>query len=106
MPTPGWIRWVRSGSLAVIVVSLIALVRILPMNALVAELALQVDRLGVWGPLGFGLAYVLAALLFVPGSALMVAAGAVFGLGRGTVVISLASATAAGEADRLASGLC
>ena len=35
--------------------------------------------LGVWGPLGFGVIYALATVLFIPGSALTLAGGALFG---------------------------
>lgn len=40
--------------------------------------------LGVWGPLGFGVIYVLATVLFIPGSALTLAGGALFGPWWGT----------------------
>ena len=39
-----------------------------------------VQRLGPWGTVLFGAAYVPAALLFVPGSLLTLAAGFLFGL--------------------------
>ncbi len=44
-----------------------------------------VDGLGFWGPLVFMLAYALGVVVFVPGSALTLAAGALFGIGRGLV---------------------
>ncbi len=90
-----WIRWVRLASLAIIVLSLVILVRLLPVDRLVALLSAKVESLGVWGPATFAAVYVLAAVLFVPGSALTLAAGAVFGLATGLVVVSLASTTAA-----------
>ena len=52
----------------------------------------MVDGLGVWGPVGFIALYVVAALFFVPGSPLTLAAGAVFGPLGGTVY-SLLGAT-------------
>lgn len=92
------LRWVRLASVLIIVASLIALVRLLPADRLVAMLSSTVEQLGAWGPVLFGTAYVLAAVLFVPGSALTLAAGALFGLWWGTVTVSLASTTAAGVA--------
>lgn len=46
-----------------------------------------VGSLGVWGPLVFIAGYALAVAAFVPGSILTVAAGAVFGLGEGTLYV-------------------
>jgi uncharacterized membrane protein YdjX (TVP38/TMEM64 family) len=92
------LRWVRLASVLLIVASFIALVRLLPADRLVAMLSSTVERLGAWGPVLFGAAYVLAAVLFVPGSALTLAAGALFGLWWGTVTVSIASTTAAGLA--------
>lgn len=50
---------------------------------------------GAWTPVIFLALYVLAAVLLVPGSLLTLGAGAVFGLVRGTVLVSLASTLAA-----------
>ncbi len=50
-----------------------------------------IGGLGVWGPVIFAAIYVLSAVLLVPGSVLALGAGAVFGLVRGTVIVSLAS---------------
>ena len=43
-----------------------------------------VRSLGVWGPLGFAMIYVIATVLFIPGSALTLAGGAMFGPVWGT----------------------
>jgi uncharacterized membrane protein YdjX (TVP38/TMEM64 family) len=50
-----------------------------------------VDSLGVWGPVVFVVGYVVAAVAFVPGSILTLAAGAIFGLGKGVVIVFLAA---------------
>lgn len=44
-----------------------------------------VDRQGAWGPIVFILGYALAAVAFLPGSLLTLAAGALFGLAFGTL---------------------
>lgn len=49
------------------------------------ELVAFVDGLGSWGPSVFMLVYALGVVLFVPGSALTLVAGALFGIGRGLV---------------------
>ena len=50
-----------------------------------------VDSLGVWGPVVFVVGYVVAAVAFVPGSILTLAAGAIFGLGKGVVIVFIAA---------------
>lgn len=51
----------------------------------VPQFAAWVEGLGVWGPLVFILGYAVATVAFIPGSLLTLAAGAIFGLARGTV---------------------
>lgn len=86
------IRWVSS---AVILGSVFLLLRQLPLASLVKALEVWMGELGWWGPVVFALAYVVAVVLLVPASAMTVAAGAIFGLFLGTVVVSLASTTGA-----------
>lgn len=50
-----------------------------------------IARLGPWGPALFVLIYVLATVLFIPGSALTLGAGAVFGVAWGSLYVSIAS---------------
>jgi len=50
-----------------------------------------VEGLGVWGPLAFVLGYALAVVAFVPGSALTLASGAIFGVAKGTVFVFVAA---------------
>ena len=61
----------------------------------VADLRRWVDGFGPAAPLLYGLAYVVATVLFVPGSALTVGAGVAFGLLWGTVLVSVASTVGA-----------
>lgn len=68
----------------------------------VPRFAEAVRALGPWGPVVFVLGYVAAAVLFVPGSLLTLAAGALFGLGRG-VLYAMAGATLGAAAAFLAS---
>jgi uncharacterized membrane protein YdjX (TVP38/TMEM64 family) len=77
--------------------ALVVIWRLLPVEEGVEHLDAWVARMGFVGGIVFGLVYVVAALLFVPGSILTLAAGVVFGLGWGTVVAS-ASATATAAA--------
>jgi len=46
-----------------------------------------VDGLGAWGPVVFVAGYVAACVAFVPGALLTIAAGVIFGLGRGMACV-------------------
>ena len=53
---------------------------------------------GLRGAVLFGLAYIPAAVLFVPASVLTLGAGFVFGVAKGTVIVSLGSTAGAAAA--------
>jgi uncharacterized membrane protein YdjX (TVP38/TMEM64 family) len=57
------------------------------LGALVPQFAAWVESLGVWGPLVFIVGYIVATVAFIPGSILTLAAGAIFGLARGTAFV-------------------
>jgi uncharacterized membrane protein YdjX (TVP38/TMEM64 family) len=50
-----------------------------------------IGRLGPWGPVIFVGLYVVATVLFVPGSVLTLGAGAVFGVALGSVSVSISA---------------
>lgn len=53
----------------------------------VPRFAEWVDGLGPWGPVVFVAGYAVAVVAFVPGSLLTLAAGAIFGLLEGTILV-------------------
>ncbi|HXK22038.1 MAG TPA: TVP38/TMEM64 family protein [Myxococcota bacterium] len=53
--------------------------------------AAWVQQLGFWGPLVFVAGYALAVVAFVPASLMTLAAGAIFGVTRGTLYVFLAA---------------
>lgn len=61
-----------------------------PRAALLNALA-WIAGLGPWGPAAFVLLYILACVLFLPGSLLTLGAGFVFGVLRGTIYVSIAA---------------
>src|SRR5215510_3384490 len=50
-----------------------------------------IGKLGPWGPVIFVALYVVATVLFVPGSVLTLGAGAVFGVVLGSVCVSISA---------------
>lgn len=50
-----------------------------------------VEQLGPTGPTIFILLYVVACVFFIPGSALTLGAGAIFGVVRGSIIVSVGS---------------
>lgn len=51
----------------------------------------EIAELGIWGPVLFILIYVIATVFLIPGSVLTLGAGAVFGVAKGSVVVSIAA---------------
>ena len=76
-----------------------------PISAQIQGAAEWVKTLGPWGPLVFIALYVAAAVAFVPGSLLTVSAGAIFGLGPGTLYVFIAATLAACISFALARGV-
>ena len=95
-------NWPKRIALIAIVVLVVLGSRQLPLKEWIADVNAWVESLGAWGPIAYALFYILAALLFIPGSAITLGAGALFGLGLGTVVVSLASTASAAIAFPLA----
>ncbi len=83
----------KTGLALKIVVSIVALGGILylgkQLGGYIPQFAEWVEGLGVWGPVVFVLGYAVATVGFIPGSLLTLAAGAIFGLAKGTVIVFL-----------------
>ena len=60
-------------------------------EGLIQAFAAWVEDLGVWAPIVFIAGYVVAVASLIPGSALTVAGGAIFGLVEGTVYVFTAA---------------
>lgn len=71
-------------------------------GAYLPQFAQWVEGLGVWGPLMFMLVYALAVVLWVPGSVLTLAAGAIFDLLPGTLYVFIAATVGSALAFLLA----
>jgi len=90
----GWSTLVRLVFFTGLAVAALVIVRAVPLDAMVGTLRAWVEAGGPIGMVGFGAAYVVLALLFVPGAALTMVAGAVLGVGWGIVVVAIATSVA------------
>ena len=95
-PAPPSRAWTLRRALAITcgLALIIALSRAVPFELDVTVLRSWVASHGVVGMVGFGAAYVAAALVFVPGAALTLVAGGIFGLGWGMVIVSVSTSAA------------
>lgn len=83
-PRPGRVMfWIAVAFL------LFALARIFDLPGLLTRSLSWVDNLGPIGPIVFICVYVLATVFFVPGSALTLGAGAIFGVAAGSIYVSI-----------------
>ncbi len=85
-PRRAWASWTTVGKIALALLALAALILFgRQLGAHVPSFAAWVEGLGLWGPLAFVLGYAAATVAFIPGSLLTLAAGAIFGLAKGTI---------------------
>src|SRR6267154_2511121 len=82
------LKWVLYATVAVVVV---LAARYFHVQDLLKAALDWIGKLGPWGPLIFVGLYVVATVLFVPGSVLTLGAGAVFGVGLGSVCVSMSA---------------
>jgi len=82
----------------VLLVAIIVALRFLPLADWLQGLTDYFAALGPWGIGLFAIVYALAAILFVPGSALTIGAGVIYGLGWGFIAVSAGSTLGAAGA--------
>src|SRR5438093_2646046 len=80
-----WVLYVAVG------IGIVLAVKYLHVQDLLKEALDWIGKLGPWGPVIFAGLYVVATVLFVPGSVLTLGAGAVFGVALGSVCVSISA---------------
>ena len=81
--------WWRLGAFVVAVAALLWAARHFGLTAQLPAVLEWIRAQGAWGPVFFIGLYIVACVLFVPGSLLTLGAGALFGVGLGTGVVSI-----------------
>ena len=87
--SPGKSGWWKAAILIAVVAGLIAAGKFLPLKEYFVAALNWVQGLGYWGPVVVVLFYIVACVLFLPGSALTLGAGFLFKLFWGTVIVSI-----------------
>jgi uncharacterized membrane protein YdjX (TVP38/TMEM64 family) len=78
-------------ALAVAVTVLMAGFRHLRVQDILTSVLVWVSGLGVWGPVIFVVLYISACVLLVPGTILTLGAGVLFGVVKGSVIVSISA---------------
>jgi uncharacterized membrane protein YdjX (TVP38/TMEM64 family) len=97
-PSPSRVRkwkWIAG---AAAIAAVIVAWTFLPLRAWLKALEVSIDGIGILGPILYGLLYLAAELLMVPGAILIIGAGYLFGLTGGMTVAWLAATIAAAVA--------
>lgn len=87
--------------IAVIIIVLI-LARVFGLGKRLGDLRDWIEALGIWGPVVFVVLYVGAVVAGIPGSAITIAAGALFGSVFGVILVSISSTLGASLAFLIA----
>ena len=95
-------KYWKWGAYLAIIAALFAIISSLPLGTLSSGLEEWVESLGIWGPVALGLIYIVATVIFVPGTLLTLVAGAVFGLAIGFITVSISSTIGASLAFLIA----
>ena len=89
----------RRTGLVKIVVGAVVLIALFVMREDLARLLpafeMWVEEIGIWGPFAFAAAYAVATVAMVPGSALTLIAGGIFGLATGFVTVFVGASVGA-----------
>ena len=80
------------------VMAIVAIAKYFHVQDLLKQALDWVGKFGPWGPVIFIAIYIVATVLFIPGSVLTLGAGAIFGVGLGSVCVSIAATLGATSA--------
>lgn len=87
---------------AIAALALYWVLRVFDARVLVRAVLERIGEIGPWAPLWFVLSYVVACVIFFPGVILTLGAGILFGVPKGTILVSIGATLGAGSAFLLA----
>jgi uncharacterized membrane protein YdjX (TVP38/TMEM64 family) len=87
-------RW-RPAALLGGIILILVLSKILGLGQRLGDLRNWIHSLGTWGPVVFAFLYIVAVVAALPGAAISIAAGALFGAVLGVALVSVASTVGA-----------
>jgi uncharacterized membrane protein YdjX (TVP38/TMEM64 family) len=85
------IQWIKPVFLVLVLVALIIISRQLNLGQRIGEIKDWIKDMGILGPLVFILIYAVATVALIPGSAMTIFAGSIFGSLMGIIIVSAAS---------------
>ena len=77
--------------IGIILAGIIAALFFLPIKDYILSVLKWTENLGFWAPLTVIVIYIAACILFLPGSVITLGAGLIFGVVKGTIVVSIGS---------------
>lgn len=77
--------------LLAVIIGLMVLARFLGLGEKLESVKVWIEGLGAWGPVAFILVYIVSTVVMIPGTALTLGAGALFGSVMGVIYVSIAS---------------
>lgn len=90
-------RWLGGGAVAIVAVGALYILGRVAAEPL-RSFAMWIDGIGTLAPVVFIVGYIVATVAFVPGSILTLAAGAIFGVVRGTIYVFIGATLGAAAA--------
>ncbi|MFC1489681.1 TVP38/TMEM64 family protein [Candidatus Latescibacterota bacterium] len=83
--------WIKPVILVVFMISIVIIARFFGIGEKIEALRALIESLGTWGMLVFVVVYIVSTVAALPGSAVTVAAGALFGSFFGVILVSISS---------------
>ncbi len=93
-----WNTVIKGAVIIIAAAGLVIAARHFNVQELIRVLLEWISSLGAWGALMFVLTYIFATVLFLPGLLLTLGGGFLFGVVKGTAIVSVASTLGAGTA--------
>ncbi len=88
-PTSRWNPAIKLALALLVVAGVLVAAKFLHVPDLLRSLLRWIENLGGWAPVIFILVYIVACVLFLPGSILTLGAGLIFGVGFGSIYVSI-----------------